>query len=117
MSIISKMRRQFACYWAGPTPDGLGGMTFAAPIQIPCRWEDRVEVVKDTQGREIITTNVVYVDRVLALDSYVRLGRLSDLPTPLPVDPRKIEGARKVKRVEALPNLKNSETLRVVYTV
>ena len=42
--------RQRATYWAPATVDGFGKKTFAEPVLLSCRWEDRTDLV--IQGTE-----------------------------------------------------------------
>jgi len=116
MGIITKMRKQTAVYWAPSTPDGTGGTAFGTATDISCRWEDRAERFTDTAGVEHISRAVVYVDRVLALGGWLRLGAKADLsPDQITAGPQRLTNAFRIKRVDALPNLKATETLRTVY--
>lgn len=113
MSIITTMRRQTAVWWQRSTsPDGFGRYTYAAPIQIDCRWEDIVVEFLDPQGNKTQSRSVVYVDRVIAAGDMLMEG---DWESNTADDPTEEELAFEVRRFDKLPNLKNTETLYTAY--
>ena len=76
---IEKVCVQTAVYWGDPTPDGYGGKTYSDPVEIPCRWEDTLEVIKDKRGEEIICKAKVLVTQDLEEGGILCLGTLEDL--------------------------------------
>ena len=76
---IEKVCVQTAVYWGDPTPDGYGGKTYSDPVEIPCRWEDTLEVIKDERGEEIICKAKVLVTQDLEEGGMLYLGTLEDL--------------------------------------
>jgi len=108
------MRKQTAVYWAAATNDGRGGFTFTTAVEIQCRWDDVQEMFTDIEGREVLSTAIMYPDQVLVGDSYVFLGELTDLTAPY-TDPRTQTGARQVRRFSKIPNLCNTETLYIAH--
>jgi len=70
---------QTAVYWGTPVKDGYGGFTYAAPIEIKCRWEDKAEIFKSLDGVEKVSNAIVYVDRDLSTEGFMMLGDLDDL--------------------------------------
>lgn len=127
MSIITKMRRQDAIYWPPGIADDYGRRVFGTLIelvQLPggasfrVRWEDRIEEFIDSAGTVCRSSAVVYVPILLsgsevALGGYLWLGLRADLVSE--TDPLQNPGAYEVRRVDHLPNLKNTERLRTVY--
>lgn len=121
MSIITRMRKQKAVLWqvqAGQ--DAFGQSTlFDSPVEIDCRWEyvnKEIQANKgggDVQAETLLSKGTVYVDREVFVGSYLRLATLASL-TGDTSDPRAQE-ARRVLASAALPNLRNSETLRTAY--
>lgn len=112
MSLIKRMRRQTAVYWKRTTPDHYANFSYAEPVEITCRWED---VTLEVRGDEVEATNFssrVYVDRVMNLGDVLMLGALE---SDTPEDPKGLESAKAIQRFEALPNLKNRETLYTAY--
>ena len=113
MSIIRRMRKQHAVWWQrSATPNRFGRYGFAAPVEIDCRWEDRVESFVDPQGEEKLSNAMVYVDRILSVGDRLKRGSLeSDQPT----DPTSDRLAFEVRRFDQLPNLRATQTLLTAY--
>lgn len=114
MSIITRMCHQTAVYWGSPVPDGYGQCTFAAAIEIDCRWEDKQELFIDSNSKEVLSQAVVYVDRDVDLNGYLYLGKESDLDSNH-TNPQIIDGAREIRQFAKLPNLRVTEYLRQVW--
>jgi hypothetical protein len=124
MSITSFLTRtctQVAVYWGSPVNDGYGGKTFATPIEIFCRWEDRNEVFVASNGDEAVSKSVVYILQDLDQEGYLYLGTLDELydsaeSSGITLAPSEIEGAQIIKRFDKQPALGSiTEFLRKVY--
>lgn len=115
MRIIRKMRRRKAVYWAPAGNDRMGKATFAEPIEIKCRWEDKVSEIVNSEGRTIVTTSIVYPDQVLELTGYLWLipkGEDMDSVEGLNLtNPKANEGAKEVKAMGQLPDLRDTDVL------
>lgn len=110
MSLLKRMRKGYAVYWADLPKDKFGRDDWELPIELRVRWSDGTVVVRGEDGEEKTYTATVFVDRELSLDGKLWRGRLDDLQSPEPPgDARKI-GARKTT-----PKLNYRETLYVVY--
>lgn len=94
-------------YWAA-TPDGYGGFSFAAPIHISGRWEDKTVNTIAANGDAIISQAIVYVDRDLEINGYLIRGSVSD------PDPTLLNGAYRISRIDKTPNIRYSDYLRKV---
>lgn len=115
-NIVSRMYKQTAVYWGSPVNDGFGGKTFAEPIEIQCRWENKKELLKDVQGNEIVATSIVYVLQDMDEQGYLYLGLLDDFDSPIDINnPKKIDNAYEIKRFDKLPSIKGNEFIRKVY--
>lgn len=114
MSIISRMRKQRAAYWAPASLDTYGNPVHGSPVEIRCRWEDKQERKLNGEGEEILTASTVYVDRVLAIHGFLVLLDDSGMPSGFDPDPV-VHGAREIQVFESLPNLRNTEKLYTVY--
>lgn len=85
--LLSHGRTQTVVYWGSPVSDGSGGRTFATPVELLVRWEDRTEMFVDAQGREKRSRAVVLLGQDVDLGGYLYLGTLADLSSaPEPVD-------------------------------
>lgn len=82
-SLDRKLLVTDAVYWAPGVPGGGGETTFAAPIEIRCRWDDVNVVFIGGDGRERTSRSVVSVDQDLKLEGILRKGLLVDLTDPV----------------------------------
>lgn len=71
---FKKNLTQTATYWAKSGVDGYGKNTFAAPVQMPCRWEERADLFRDFAGREVVSAAVVYTADAVETEGYLFLG-------------------------------------------
>lgn len=109
MSYITRNLRQIVTYWSPGVPDGFGGITFGAPIQIKGRWEDRTDLFIDPQGKEVRSAARVYVVQDVALRGYLFLG------TSTAADPTvESVGALEIRDFRRTPNLLATEFERRV---
>lgn len=120
MSLITRMRRQDAIYWPPSDADGYGRPTVGVFVELKVRWEGRVEEFTDREGTTHISNAVVYVPELpsgseveVEVGGWMFLGGRYDLEDE--DDPRANPGAYEVRRVDHLPNLRNTEKLRAVY--
>jgi len=111
MRIIKKVLRQTAVYWAPPTQDENGEMTYGSPVEIKCRWEDIVTNFIDTKGDEQTSSAVVMVDRDINTKGVLWLGLLTDAQ-PQPFDN---PGAYEIKKFDKLPDFKAKDFVRTAY--
>lgn len=80
MDIIEDMRQQKAVYWAPEGVDQFNRRTYAAPVEIDCRWVDKREIFRTKDGQEKVSKSIVYPDRVLDEEGGVlREGTLAEL--------------------------------------
>jgi hypothetical protein len=72
--------RQYAVLWTVTGRDRYGNITVAAPVEIRCRWLEGQEEALDEHGNDIALDATAHVDRLIAPDSLLWLGRLKDVP-------------------------------------
>ena len=111
LKFVQSVTVQTALYWAAPVPNGFGGYTYSAPVEIAVRWDDVVTIFKDVgsqgparaeQGREVMSDAQLLVNQELAVGGRVLLARLTDfLPIQLQ-DPVAL-GAREIIKVGKNP--------------
>jgi hypothetical protein len=112
MSLIKKMRKQNAIWWSAGPKDEFGSISFAAPVQIKCRWEEKNGQIMGAQGQIITGLDTVYVDRDMKIGDKLKEGTLA---TDTPVDPKDDREAFEIQGWEKTPNLKAKEFLRIAY--
>ena len=126
MSLITRMRKQNAIYWPPGSPDDFGrvvpgtlvALTLVDGVNSRVRWEDRVEEYLGAEGTVQHSNAVVFVPALpaggeVALGGWLWLGDVGDLTST--TAPASNDGAFEVRRVDHLPTLKATETLRTVY--
>lgn len=107
---------QDAVYWSAPTPDGYGGYTFASPTAIKCRWDEKIELFTDAQGKEVTSKAIVLVTQDMQAEGYLYLGSLSELSPDQKTNPKLINGAYIIRRFDKTPMIKSTtEFVRTVY--
>ncbi|MGE0366938.1 MAG: hypothetical protein AB7Q00_14520 [Phycisphaerales bacterium] len=107
---------QVATYWPPGQNDGFGGRTrVSAPVAILCRWSDKIDLVKNGQGREVVSNAQVHVDRALAAEGYLVRGDVTDEVdsdgTSDPLD----HGAQLIINVSQVPSLDATEELHKIW--
>lgn len=106
MSYITKNLKQKVVFWGSPTPNGFGGHTFAAPVEINGRWEDRNDLYVDSAGKQQVSMSVVYVDTDLVLNGYLYLGELTEIGSGDEDNPEGFAEAFRINAYKKTPNLK-----------
>ncbi len=101
MSMIDKY--QTATYWGAPVNDGYGGHTFAAPVALQVRWEEKAEEFVSTQGEPIFSQASVWTDIDTEIGGYLYLG------SSVAADPTSVDNAYPIKRFAKTPDLRNIE--------
>ena len=79
MRILSSMRKQNAVLWNTPVPDGFGGFTYDAAVQIKVRWEDTQEKFFTPAGEEKISRSLVYTGQDVAVGAMLALGTKAEV--------------------------------------
>lgn len=113
-----RIRRQLwqtAVYWGSPAADGLGGKTFADPVEIPVRWEERQELFVDAAGQEQRSRAVVYLVQDVALDGYLFLGTLAQLTEGEEADPQTLKEALPIRGFAKIPAVRGAAYLRTAW--
>ena len=120
MSIISRMRKQTAVYWAlastesgGVAYDDFGQPQLTDPVEIKCRWDDTSEEFIDPKGTKQVSRSKVYTDRDVVVGEVLMLGVLTDVDGSISV--KENDNAWEIKRFDKTPNLKATEFLRTAY--
>ena len=111
---IEKVCVQTAVYWGSPVEDGQGGMTFADPVEIACRWDISTTVISDSQGREVVSRAIILLTQDVDEEGYLYLGELDDLDSD--PDPREVQGAYSIKQFSKVSMIKSTtEFVRTAY--
>ena len=100
---------QTLTYWPPGQDDRYGKPLAGAPIQIDCRWEDRIDEVQSKTGQEVTSRSRIFIEGDVDLDGYVYLG-----VTAVP-DPSKLDGAYEIQAKGHQPDLRGLRELTVIY--
>lgn len=119
MSLITKMRKRKAVWWRRLGRDKFMNWSYAAPVEIDCRWDDITTEFVDPQGDTKISRSVVYVDRDMTPGDVLFFGtKTSDHDDYLGgagKSPERFPNAYSIKQFSKIDNLKATEQLRTVY--
>ena len=92
------------------SPDGFGGDTFAAPVTVKCRWEDRTEeYFSQLDQNQQVSRSIVFLAQSASVGDYLFQGISAAL------DPTVVAGAYKIRRFDKVPNLRNLLVQRKAY--
>jgi hypothetical protein len=103
---------QVAVYWGNPQNDGYGGHTFDTATEIRVRWEDKQELFRDVEGREVLSSAVVYSEVDLDLGGFLYLGNVDDSGLDSDPLPKEVPAAREIKQFSKIPNLRGTKFVR-----
>lgn len=101
MPIGAASYRQIATYWGSPSQGGAGEVTFAAPIRMQCRWEDKNEKFIDAAGAEKTSRSIVWTFSELEVGGYLIQGDQTGV-----ADPTSLQDAMEIKRSDEIPDLR-----------
>ncbi len=118
-NFIARTCTQTAVYWGTPTEDGYGGKNLADPVEIDCRWEDRIELISRVGarlGEEFISSARVFVTQDVDEQGWLFLGDLDDLDSDEEANPKDADGAFAIERFDKSPVLRSTNKFaRVAY--
>jgi len=108
--LVASACTQTCVYWGNPVQDGYGGSTYDAPVEIACRWEGKIQLVKgfDMKGNTIEYIGIVYVIQDLDQDGCLLLGTLADLTPEAVTKPLTQDGVYIIKQFEKIPVLRST---------
>lgn len=112
MSSVNRMLKQKAVYWAFSSFGNDGDITYADPVEIACRWENKAEEYLDPGGTKSVSRSVVYVAEDVAPKGVLFLGELSEVASGGPFEN---EGAMEIKQFDKIPDLKGNAYCRIAY--
>ena len=122
MSILTYIKticKQTAVYWGDPVNDGYGGFTFADPVEIKVRWDEKVRTIFDPFGMYKLSKASVLVQQDLDYNSYLYLGTLAELNARTDItlsNPKTIAEALPIMAYDKIPLIKSTtKFVRTVY--
>ena len=104
MALVNKMRRQRAVWWEQTGTNHYGKDTYAEPVEIRCRWEDKQGTVTGENQEITNFKSEVYVDRIMKTGDVLKLG---ELDSSTPSDPSEEQQAYRVVGFSNIPDIRN----------
>lgn len=115
-ALLKKNCTQTCVYWGSPVDTGYGGVSYADPVELKCRWEDKVQILGSITGNQIVgyqetSRATVYLLQDVDQDGVLWLGELADLDAYLDssngsyIDPKDVPNSHIIKRIEKSPSL------------
>ena len=108
-SLIARILKQTATYWAKTGTDGYGKATFTSPAALLVRWTDKQEIIRNAQGNEAVSNAQVIVGQDVTIGGYLYLG------TNAGADPTVVSGAREIRAFDKIPDKKAIYFFRKAY--
>ncbi len=109
MNNYTRHMKQILTYWEFVSVDRFGKASFAAPVQLRCRWQDVAVLFKDAQGQQRTSSAIIYPEYQLTLKGYVKKG------TDNSFEPVGLTGAYEILQHGDSPNLSGTITLNKVF--
>lgn len=100
-----RLYKQTMVYWNPPTKSR-GDDVYTEPIELCCRWLDKVERFVDSTGQEKTSVSVFYTDTLIELDAQAFEGTFADLSSGEEENPVSIPKARPIQKVDKIPSLR-----------
>lgn len=94
-----------AVYWGSPTVALDGSNNYVAPIEIKVLWIDEIKMIRDSEGKEIISNATVHVLQDIENHGMLFHGMLPELSTSEKADPKTKEDAYEVKLFIKTPSI------------
>jgi hypothetical protein len=109
----SKNLKQTIVFWNETGRTAAGKSTFAAPVEIKGRWEDRQINFTDNTGKESISSAVVTLKQDVKAGDWLYLGALSSIASSVDdTNPNKVAGANEVSGFNKIPDLLGRKFVR-----
>lgn len=101
--MITRAYTQIATYWGSPTSDGLGGNTYAVPVTLKVRWEEREEEFIDRNGETKVSNAIVWTSVDVDTLGFLYLGASTE------ADPTLVTDAFRILQFRKIPSLRGSQ--------
>ena len=118
-NMMARLCVQTAVYWASPVNDGFNGKSYDDPVEIKCRWEDRIALIQlgaDKLGTQVTSKARVHLLQDVEEEGYLYLGTLDDLDSDEAESPETIGTAYRILRFDKTPQIRSTtDYVRKVY--
>ena len=108
--VVKKFAVQTALYWANPINDGDGNHTYNTPIEILVRWDDKIQLVTDSLGKEKVSKAEILSNQEMTEFEFLYLGALADFDSGADLsNPKTVEGAYIIITKEKVPMVRKTD--------
>ncbi len=108
IKFIQSVCTQTAVYWGNPQPDGYGGSTYDDPVEISCRWDEKINMIRSTQGEEVVSKAEILLTQDVDENGLIFLGDLDDLGSSVEENPETSDRTWKILRFDKTPLFQSS---------
>jgi len=113
-SLLQRLFTQTIVLWATPVNNGYNTITFAAPVEIKGRWEDKVDLIYNANRETQESKAHLYTLANVQEENWVYLGLLTDLTAGQLANPKLVDGAHLVMQIETFVDLRGITIYRKV---
>ena len=78
MAYYARNMTQDATYFPPDGQNAFGDLAFGGPVAVKVRWQNKADLFRDAQGREVMSSAIVYVDQPVTVGGRLGLGVLTD---------------------------------------
>lgn len=100
MTLYTRNMTQTATYFAPLGETAFGLQQYDTGVNVVCRWQDKTDLTKDSEGREVVSTSTVYVGTEVAVRGRLKLGA-----------DETIDDAKEIISISRSPSLDGSKEL------
>jgi len=108
LDFVSSVCVQTAVYWGNPTADGYGSYSFDDPVEISCRWDDQTQMVKNADGKEVVSRARLLLTQDVDEGGLILLVTLDDLDSASEENPTSLTNAWEILRFVKTPLFQSS---------
>ncbi len=90
---------QVATYWPPGVPDPFGGTSWGKPRLLKVRWQAHQKLIRNREGKEVVSEAIVYTTEELDLDGRICLGESTA------DDPTTLSGSRAIQAMASMVGL------------
>jgi len=109
MSLVTRAQRQTLVYWAPGKANSDGEPTYLAPVELSCRWDNRVQEIQTDVGTTVVSRVELITQDLLTVGGCVLYGTLNSVPYL--ANPKRNSGAYEVLKVSSTPPITRGDTL------
>ena len=100
--MLARNYKDEVTHWA-VTPGDFGSFTFAAPVTVKGRWEEKSVLFRTPEGEEEVSKSIVFITCDVDVDDYLFLGE------SVVADPTSISDTHQVRQFMKTPDIRSVE--------